>query len=413
VRPSPAEREEFPPMTGLRMRLYPTLLAVCLLVTLPASPASACPFCGMQGQTLTQEVDQAALVLYGKMKNARLANPGLEGGVTDLELDPIHGVIKPHDWVKDKKVVAIPRYVPTDKNEATRFLIFCDVFRGKLDPYRGLPVKAGDEVPKYLKGAVAVKDKKIQEKLKFFFDWLQNEDLEIANDALKEYGNSSYEDFRLMADTIPADKVAQWLQDPNTPGYRVGLYASMLGHASKKPAEHAKLLRGLIDDPDKQVSSGVDGILAGQVLLQHKEGWEYLRGILSNPKREFPLRYAALKTVRFFHDSRPDVIDRKESVLAAALLLEHKDVCDLAIEDLRKWKCWDYTKYILALKDRPTHNLPIVRRAVLRFMLCSPLPEAKAYVAEIRKADEDAVTAAEDLLKSEQNTTPAPSPGSN
>jgi hypothetical protein len=402
-------------MTGLRVRLCLAFLAVCLLVTVPARPASACPFCGMQGQTLTQEVDQAALVLYGKMKNARLANPGLEGGVTDLVLDPAHGVIKPHPWVADKKVVAIPRYIPTGKEEGVPFLVFCDVFRGKLDPYRGLPVKAGDEVPRYLKGAVSVKEKKTPEKLKFFFDWLQNEDLEIANDALKEYGNSSYEDFRQMVHAIPADKVAEWLQDRNTPGYRVGLYASMLGHASKKPAEHAKLLRTLIDDPEKQVSSGVDGILAGQVLLQPREGLEYLRGLLSNPKREFPLRYAALKAVRFFHDSRPDVIDPKDTVLAAALLLEQKDICDLAIEDLRKWKCWDdYTTYILKLKDRPTHDLPIVRRAVLRFMLCSPLPEAKAYVAEVRKVDEDLVTTAEELLKSEQTATPETrSPGSN
>src|SRR5581483_10718360 len=267
-------------MTGLPMRSCLTLLAVCLLLAVPERPASACPFCGMQGQTLTQEVDQAMMVLYGRLKNARLANPGLEGGETDLELDPNHGIIKPNPWVNGKKVITIPRYVPTDSKDGTRFLIFCDLFKGKLDPYRGLPVK-GDDMPKYLKGAVSVKDKKLPEKLKFFFHWLQNDDIEIANDALKEYGNSSYDDFRTIANTFPADQVAEWLQDKNTPGYRIGLYASMLGHSSKKPAEHARLLRSLLDDPEKQVAGGVDGILAGQVLLEPKEGWDYLRGILT------------------------------------------------------------------------------------------------------------------------------------
>src|SRR5262249_24035846 len=232
------------------------------------------------------------------------------------------------------------------------------------------------------------------------------EDVEIANDALKEYGNTTYEDFRAMASDLPADKVASWLRDRETPGYRIGLYASMLGHCSRKPAEHGKLLRMLIDDPDASVSSGIDGILAGQVLLQPKEGWQYLRGILSNRKKEFPIRYAALKAVRFFHDSRADVIVKTESASAAALLLEHGDIADLPIEDLRKWKSWDYTKYILGLKDRQTHDIPIIRRAILRFMLCSPTPEAKAYVEEVRKADPDLVSSAEELLKSEQPSTP-------
>src|SRR5438067_5698661 len=168
-------------MTGLRMRLYPILLAVCLLVTLPASPARACPFCGMQGQTLTQEVDQAVLVLYGKLKDAVPGNPD-GGGQTDLELDPNHGVIKENAWLKGRKVITIPKYVPTDKNDPAKFLIFCDLFKGKLDPYRGLPVKGNGDIAKYLKGALEVKDKKTPEKLIFFFDWLQNEDVEIAND---------------------------------------------------------------------------------------------------------------------------------------------------------------------------------------------------------------------------------------
>lgn len=399
-------------MTGLPLRRCLTALPVLLLFALFLPTAQPCPFCSMQGQTLTQEVDQAVLVLYGTMKNARLANPGLEGQ-TDLELDANHGVIKSNPWLNGRKVITIPRYIPTDKNETSKFLIFCDLFKGKLDPYRGLPVK-GDDMPKYLKGAVAVKDKKVPERLKFFFNYLQNNDPEIANDALKEYGNSTYEEFKAMAATLPADKVATWLKDKETPGYRIGLYASMLGHSSKQPEEHGKLLRRLIEDPESQVTSGVDGVLAGQVLLQPKEGWEYVRSVLSNRKREFPMRYAALKAVRFFHESRPDVVSKKDAVAAAALLLEQGDIADLSMEDLRKWKCWDFTKTILALKDRPSHDIPIVRRAILRFMLSSPAAEAKAYVEEMRKADPDLVSGAEDLLKSEQQSaTETRSPGSN
>ena len=50
---------------------------------------------------------------------------------------------------------------------------------------------------------------------------------------IKEFklnGNADYKDYHEMAKHLPADKIAKWLQDPNTPAFRYGLYASMLGH---------------------------------------------------------------------------------------------------------------------------------------------------------------------------------------
>ena len=139
-----------------------------------------------------------------------------------------------------------------------------------------------------------------------------------------------------MAKEVPADSVAKWLQDPSTPAFRLGLYGSMLGHSGKP--EYAALLRKMLDDPQKQTASGIDGMMAGYVLLKPKEGWEYVRGILKDPSKQFLLRYAALRAVRFFWDTRPDVIDKKEQVDALCLLLDQSDIADLAIEDLRKWK---------------------------------------------------------------------------
>jgi hypothetical protein len=356
-------------------------------------------------------VEQASVVMFGKMVNARRTNPEDITGETDLVLDKDHGVLKPHEWVGNKKVVTIPRYVPTDKNDPTRWLIFGEVYRGKLDPYRGLPVKGGADLPTYLKGAIAMKNAKTPERLKFFFKYLQDPDIEIANDSLKEFGNSTYKDFLEIVGSLPADKVAGWLTDKNTPGHRIGLYASIVGHASTKKEEHAKLLRSLVQDPENRVSAGVDGILAGQALLQPKEGWQYVKGVLSNnPKSDFNYRYAALRAARFFVDQRPDVLPRKDVIEGVTQLLDQHDIADLSIEELRKWKCWDLTKRILDLKDRPSHDLPVMRRAILRFMICSPMPEAKKYVEEMRKMDEDLVNSAEELLKLEQNTQPRQDP---
>ncbi len=388
-------------MAGIPLRRLLLLGIAVLALGYLSAPAPACPFCSMQGQTLTADVNQASMVLFGTLTNAKLdPNGDLGGGSTDLVIE---GVVKKHEILGDQKVLTLPRYVPTDKNNKVKFLIFCDVFKGKVDPYRGVPVQADSDVVKYLTGSLTVKDKDISARLRYFFEYLDNADLEISNDAYKEFGNSDYKDYRDMAKDLPADKVAKWLQDPNTPAFRHGLYASMLGHCGTE--KHAEVLRQMLEDPQKRVSTGVDGILAGYTMLKPKEGWTYLRGILKDASKEFMLRYAALRALRFFWESRPDIVDKKDLVEGACELLEQSDIADLAIEDLRKWGRWEVAERVLALSGKKSHDIPIVRRSILRFALNCPNPKAAAFVEEQRKRDPEAVKDTEELLKLETGKT--------
>jgi hypothetical protein len=398
-------------MTGLPRRLLLWSLAA-LAWACSAAAVSACPFCTMQGQTLTNEVTQASIVLYGSLRDAKLSDGGLGEGTTKLVIDQ---VIKKHEILEDKtlvtaqgdkKVLTLNRYVPTDPSTKDKFLVFCDVFKGKIDPYRGMPVKADSDIAGYLEGAMKVKDKEIGPRLKYFFNYLDNGDQEISNDAYKEFGNASYAEYRDMAKQVPADKLAKWLQDPNTPAFRYGLYASMLGHCGNE--QHAKLLRSMLDDSDKRVTSGLDGIMAGYTLLKPQEGWAYINDTLKDEKKDFTVRYAALRTVRFFWDSRPDVVEKKKLVEGVCQLLEQSDIADLAIEDLRKWSQWQAADKVLDLRNKPSHNVPIIRRAILRYALsCPENTEAVAYVDDLRKKDARMVKDAEELLKLE-NAAQAP-----
>jgi hypothetical protein len=400
-------------MTGLPRRLLLLSFAV-LAWACSSAPAAvcACPFCTMQGQTLTNEVSQASMVLYGTLGEAHLNTAGgFNDGTTDLIIDKVvkkHEVLDDKTIVKadgDKKILTLNRYVPTLAGNKDKYLVFCDVFKGKVDPYRGMPVKPESDIAGYLDGAMKVKDKDVTSRLKYFFNYLDSADQEISNDAYKEFGNASYNDYRDMAKTLPADKLAKWLQDPNTPAFRYGLYASMLGHCGTE--EHAKLLRSMLDDGEKRVSSGVDGILAGYMLLQPQAGWDYLQGILRDERKDFTLRYAALRTVRFFLDSRPDVVEKKKLVDGVCLLLDQSDIADLAIEDLRKWGQWQVADKVLALRDKPSHNVPIIRRSILRYALsCPENAQAVAFVDEQRKKDARMVKDAEELLKLENAAQP-------
>ena len=374
-------------------RPLPLLLAVLLLPALSA-PATACPFCSMQGQTLAGEVAGADMVLFGSLQNANVKDE-----TTDLKLD---AVIKKNDLVNGKSVVTLPKYVPPDTAGQYKFLVFCYVFKGKIDPYRGMAMKPDSDIVAYLKGVQDIKDKKPGDRLKFFFNYLDNADPEISMDAYKEFANADYKDYRGMAAELPPEKLAGWLRDRTTAGYRIGLYGSLLGHCGKE--EDVKLLRSLLEDPDRKLSSGVDGVLAGYTMINSREGWDYIKSIMKDPKREFLMRYAALRATRFLHDYRPDLVDKKELADGVAALLDQKDIADLAVEDLRKWGCSDMTERILALRSTEAYTtLPIVRRSVLRFALSFPDVAADAaYVAEQRKTDAQAVSEAEEILKLEQ-----------
>jgi hypothetical protein len=379
-------------------------LLAALAVAWTASPAAACPFCGVRGPTLLGDYAQATMVLYGKFTNPKLKD---DGGTTDFAIDKC---LKGQRVLGDKKVITLPRYVPNTKS---KYLIFCDVYKGKVDPYRGEELQEGGDIVKYLKGAMSLQGKTVSQRLRYCFAYLDNPEQAISMDAYREFAAADYKDYRHVARKFPPDRIAGWLKDSKTPAYRYGLYASLLGHCGK--AKHAKLLRELLDSPERRTGSGVDGMLVAYTLLDPKEGWAYIRDrVLSRPKEEFQFRYAGLRAVRFFWDYRPDVIKRKDLIGAVCLLLKQPDVADFAIEDLRKWKAWEAADQVLGLANKKSHDVPVIRRALLRFALSCPPSQKKAaqFVKAERQKDKEYVADVEELLKLEAEAPP-PSAGGN
>src|SRR5262245_29000592 len=175
--------------TGL---VFCTLLAVGVAV----SPATACPFCNAQGQTLTNDAAQASMILFGRLTNARLDPKDVNAGATDLVIEK---VVKPHEILAGRKQITLPRYIPQEKENQYKYLVFCDVFKGAVDPYRGEAVKPDSKIADYLQGALAVKDKDPAARLRYFFEYLDDPDLVVANDAYTEFGFADYKDFRPVA----------------------------------------------------------------------------------------------------------------------------------------------------------------------------------------------------------------------
>lgn len=389
-------------MAMLLKRCLPLML-LALLFLMPAATTGACPFCNQDGKTLTGEVRDATMVLYGKLTKADATADTSEFTIDTVVKAPEKAELAAK--VGKGKTITLRGYHPPDPNNATCYLVFCDEFKNGIDPYYGIAVSKDSDIAKYLKAALELRDEKQPKRLRFFFDYLDNKDSEISNDAYKEFAKADYADYQEMAKSLPADKIKGWLTDETgkVQAYRFGLYASLLGHCGKP--EDAEVLKKMLDNKDKLLGAGVDGIMASYTMLKPKEGWEFIATNMRDPSKHFMIRYNALKAVRFFWTYRPDLVKKKDMIEAVTSLTEQEDLADMAIEDLRRWKCWDLADRILALRTHKVYETPIVRRSILRYALdCKDNAACVAFVNEMRKKDPEMVRDTEELLRLQEPT---------
>ncbi|WP_020469254.1 hypothetical protein [Zavarzinella formosa] len=347
----------------------PSFRIVIAFLSLAAfgTQAMACPFC-TPGQTLLGEVGQADLIIFGTLSNAKRDPNDFSKGTTDMEIELI---VKDHDFLKGKKSITLPRYVPSDPKNKSKHLVFCEIYKGQLDPYRGEAVPQESKIAEYLKGAIALKAKPGPEKLLYFYKHFDSSDWSVSADAFQEFSNADYTEIRPVAEKMEADRIIKMLKDPNTSAARYGLLGLLVGHCGK-PETHAKQLREFLDQPKVREATGLDGLLTGYIMLDQKEGTKFVNDLIKNTKEDFLIRYAALRCLRFCWDYRTDIISKDAIISAVKPLIAQADIADLAIEDLRKWQRWEMASELIDLFGKSSHDIPIIQRSIIKFALTAP-----------------------------------------
>jgi hypothetical protein len=386
----------------LRRNAFVLLAAGALLGTQAFAPAMG--FKVPKGKTLRQEFAEAKCVVFGTMSNPRHkdAADNSSDWINDLTIEK---VLKDHAALGKAKLLVLNGCV---ENTTPKYLVFFDAWKGRLDPYRG--VAATPTIVNYLKGALAIDPKDRKTALNYFTKYLEHSDPEIAEDAFleiiagKSWRTASSYDFRELKGRLRAGQLVDWVQDPQIPAERRDYYAFLLGHIGVE--SDASILRRLIDDPGGFNPSMHCGPIIGYILLKPQEGWAYTVSILINPTKEFTARYAALRAARFFREVRPSLVDQKELLEAVGLLLAQSDIADLAIEDLRRWGCWNVVDRVLALWDQERFANPCARRSILRYALSCPKTEAVDFVKALRQTDAEQVASVEEILKLEEEERP-------
>jgi hypothetical protein len=367
-----------------------------------AFSSHACEFCnGEREKPLVTQFEDAELVLVGHFENARQSADGISPGNTDFVIERVY---KDHAMLKGMTKLTLPRYIPNSK---TKFIVFGEIYKGKIDAYKGTPLVNDSEMLRYIDGMVKVKAKTCAERLRYAFDFLNSPESDVSMDAYREFARSDYADYKEMAKKLPAEKLAAWLKDPKTPSYRYSLYASLLGHCGT--AEHGVQLRKMMDEmfADKTKGSGMHGLLAGYIMIEPEKGWTYVKDLVKDEDKYFLARFTGLQTMRFMYESRPDLrnkdadVARREIVNGVLGAMTSKELADFAIEDLRKWKRWECSGAVLGLFGQKDFNTTTIRKAILRYALQCPNADAKNFCEEQRARDPEWFDDTKELLELE------------
>ena len=377
-------------------------LGLCVLAR-GVTAVEACSLCGPEGilnrsPTFRQEAKlaMARVIVHGEIANPRTSGTGLTGQTDFL----IKTTLRNDPEMKGKKSLILPRYLPiSDKDKPPQYLLFCDIEKNKLDPYRGILVQSASTVT-YVKKALALDPKDPVANLVFFFDYLDDADPEVSKDAFYEFASANDADIARAAPKLDAEKLRKWVKDPKTSPARIGVYALLLGACGKE--SDIELLRTLLDSKEERYTAAADGLLAGYMQKKPTEGWTLLNATLADGRKPLLLRLAVLRALRFYNGSQPKET-RPHLLKVMKTLIDQGELADLAIEDLRLWQIWDLTADVLKLQGRKGIDSPLMQKAIIRYALCAtPTKDSRDFLVKARKDDPESVQDVEEGLKLEK-----------
>jgi hypothetical protein len=384
------------------MRRVALVVALIVLVSpaMQAARVCGCSICGsaQSRTTLRNEQKQANIVVFGKLANARFnqgpnAKPG--AGTTDLH---ILKVLKDHPALGKQQVVEINSFIPIpDKSNPPLWVLFLRVENGKATPYFGRPAES-PALLTYLNGIDQLGgEPPALPRLKFFYEYLDHPDNDIATDAFLEFAKAPDKDLAEVATMLNPAKFRKLLLDPKTATEKIGMFAFLL--SSSRDPKDADLLRGMIEKPTIRTRAALDGLLCGLIQLQPDAGWKTVYGILGKGKT-FDDRYAAFRVVRFYYNCRPK--EYHDQILHSLDVMLAGNMADLAIDALRGWAVWDRTPSILGLYGKPGYTAPIIKRSILRYAVTCPLAQAKNFVEAVRQKEPALIQEIEQDLQEEK-----------
>ena len=358
-----------------------------ILAALTAGRAQACPFCSAVSQTFSQEMATMDVVVIARLVTPPPpdAKPGT--GKASRAVFEVAKVLKGASHLQPHQKIETVYYgkgKPGDQFYLTA-----------VDPPRlmwSTPVKLTPRSAAYMERLPGL-PKEGAARLKFFLDYLEDDEDLLRQDAYDEFARAPYQWLTGLKGELDHGKLVKWVHDADIPVSRRRLYFVLVGisGSSKDNAWIERLLRS----DDKRSKAGLDALAACYLTINGAGGLPLLEKLyLANPDAEYVDTYAVIQAIRF-HGSSSDRIPRERLIQSLHLVLDRPKMADLVIPDLARWKDWSQIDRMAELFREADEQTTWLRVPVVNYLRVCPLEKAKKTLEELRKIDPQAVRRAE------------------
>jgi hypothetical protein len=345
-------------MPGTVSRIVMMLLALGL-----AQSLAACPFCPPSSPTLAEQLaesDVGVLVAWVRSVDPK---DGQSEPRTDFRI--VEVLRSPDDGPKKGASVSVPFL--RDGQPGDLFLLMAQRIEGITDWSQ--PIEVTEISAAYVKQAPSP-ERPASERLPFFLKFLESRDQLLANDAFAEFSRANYEDVVAIRNQLPRAKIRQWLADPETPAMRLGFYGLLLGLSGTQ--DDAEFLAAQVFRPTAQneVRIGLDGMMAGYVLLTGEPGLERLvKSKLQGQGQPDGDVFAVINLLRFLWQFAGDRVPQKAVAASLRPLVDRPQFAEVAIVDLARWKDWTVLPTLIGQYGQPPFETPSAKMKVVQFAL--------------------------------------------
>jgi len=415
------------------------MMAIAIALT-GATVVAACPFCTVESRTLTEEINASEAVVLAKL----IADAPPIAEDTDNEsgfgsTDPDSGkatfqivnVLRGEDHVKAGEEIKVV-YFGEGERDKTFLISGIGVENDGLEWTTPLPlsvtaiayIRKLPDVP--VSGGA---------RLRFFQDYLENDDPLLAQDAYDEFARAPYSDVHELKGHMVHDRLVEWIQSPDVNPSRRRLYLTMLGvcgdkhdlpmleqmivsdYSAKKPILDQMVALGqalggpfgldmwteMVDLEERQKKLGLDASVACYLTLHGADGLDLIdERFLKNPKVEYTHAYMTIMALRF-HGEEGNVVPKERLLQSMRLLLDNPEFADQVIPDLARWEDWSVLDRLTEMYKNGDEKSYVRQPVVTYLTVASEQPgdvgtRAKAALAELEKLDPEGVKKAQSLM---------------
>lgn len=371
-------------------RLVSAALAVILLA---GGSLLACPFCAAPSRTLSEQMESFDIVVIAEMMTEPVAEDDVRLPRATFRVkqclrgSELFSQEEIREGKEFESIVVSKKDKPGD--------LFLVMGNGTRNINWSTPMQISPRVREYLEQLKGLPESG-GDRLAFFYQFLEDDEPLLANDAYDEFASASYAAVKELGERLDRKQLVAWVQDPDVLKVRKGLYYTLLGICGGD--DEIAFLEEVIQSGDRERQSGLDALIACYLTLKGDEGVPLVEStFLDNPAAEHIDVFSAITALRF-HATEADKVSKDRIVQAFHYVLKQPKMADMVINDLARLEDWTVMDQLVAMfREANSDDTKWVRTPIISYLQACPLPVAKQHIATLREIDPQAVERAEML----------------